>query len=147
MKPVSIEQQLRALKQLALPALQLQYRQRYGRASTTDLPRPVLEAALSFPLQSALISQLRHRMQQTLIASEIIGEALTTDASQTVLIGEWRGRCHVAVVLDDGVVYQGQTYRSLKAVTKAITGQSLPVDRVFRMDHSPHGTEADHGRR
>ena len=40
----------------------------------------------------------------------------------TVLIRQWRGVSHRVTVLDTNVVYQGQRFKSLSEVARAITG-------------------------
>jgi hypothetical protein len=40
----------------------------------------------------------------------------------TQLIREWRGVEHSCIVLENGFEYQGQRYKSLSAVARAITG-------------------------
>jgi hypothetical protein len=45
-----------------------------------------------------------------------------TAAAGTVLVREWRGKPHQATMIDGGVIYQGECYRSLSAVARAITG-------------------------
>lgn len=43
-------------------------------------------------------------------------------APGTRLLREWQGVTHEVLVLPQGFVHQGQTYKSLSAVAKAITG-------------------------
>jgi len=40
----------------------------------------------------------------------------------TRLVRDWHGVGHTVVVLDEGFEYDGRTWRSLTAITKAITG-------------------------
>lgn len=48
--------------------------------------------------------------------------ATPTLATGSRLVREWQGTTHQVAVLDRGFAYAGQTYRSLSAVAKAITG-------------------------
>ena len=48
--------------------------------------------------------------------------ATPTLATGSRLVREWQGTTHQVAVLDQGFAYAGQTYRSLSAVAKAITG-------------------------
>jgi len=43
-------------------------------------------------------------------------------ATGSRLVREWQGTTHQVAVLDQGFAYAGQTYRSLSAVARAITG-------------------------
>lgn len=51
-------------------------------------------------------------------------KAVSTPALATGsrLVREWQGTTHQVTVLEQGFAYAGQTYRSLSAVAKAITG-------------------------
>ena len=52
-------------------------------------------------------------------------------APGTRLLREWNGRTHQVDVTDDGFVWNGETYRSLSAVARAITGARWSGPRFF----------------
>ncbi|MEQ9124058.1 MAG: DUF2924 domain-containing protein [Alphaproteobacteria bacterium] len=52
----------------------------------------------------------------------------------TRLVREWNGRTHVVDATPDGFVYAGETYRSLSAVARAITGARWSGPRFFGLD-------------
>jgi hypothetical protein len=54
-------------------------------------------------------------------------------AAGTRFIREWRGRTHVVDVIQEGVQYQGQTYKSLSQVARVITGARWSGPRFFRV--------------
>jgi Protein of unknown function (DUF2924) len=62
----------------------------------------------------------------------------------TVLMREHRGIRHTVTVAPDGLVWQDQTYPSLSAVARAITGTSWNGRRFFglRVKRKAHGAEA-----
>lgn len=49
----------------------------------------------------------------------------------TRLVREWNGRTHVVDVREEGFVFDGETYRSLSAVAKRITGAHWSGRRFF----------------
>lgn len=49
----------------------------------------------------------------------------------TKLLGEWHATTHEVLVIDEGFVWEGQTYRSLSAVAFAITGTKWNGHRFF----------------
>lgn len=49
----------------------------------------------------------------------------------TRLVREWHGATHTVVILDDGVEWRGQRYRSLSVVARAITGAHWSGPRFF----------------
>ncbi len=52
----------------------------------------------------------------------------------TRLMREWNGKTHIVDILESGVVYEGQTYRSLSAVARAITGARWSGPRFFGLE-------------
>ena len=49
----------------------------------------------------------------------------------TRLVRQWHGRRYEVVVLENGFSYEGQEYRSLSAVARAITGSYWSGNRFF----------------
>jgi len=47
------------------------------------------------------------------------------------LLREWHGVTHEAVILDDGVLFRGQRYRSLSEVARIITGNRWSGPKFF----------------
>lgn len=131
----SLERQLRELQGLDRPSLSARYQKLYGRPVSRSVSRDLLEAAVGYQLQKQLIAQLRHRLVQVLTAGEAIIEAAATDYNRTVLIRTWRGKVHVVTVIDETeVLYQGQSYSSLEAVARLITGDRQSAEEFFGAD-------------
>jgi hypothetical protein len=55
-----------------------------------------------------------------------------------VLLREWQGVTHQVTVIEDGVLYRGQRYRSLSEVARLITGSRWSGPLFF-------GLKAKHG--
>ncbi len=53
------------------------------------------------------------------------------------LVREWHGRTHTVSVLTDGFEFDGQRYRSLTMITRAITGSHRSGPRFFGLGESP----------
>ena len=49
----------------------------------------------------------------------------------TVLVREWHGVGHQVTIIDKGVLYQGERYRSLSEVARVITGARWSGPRFF----------------
>ena len=49
----------------------------------------------------------------------------------TRLLREWQGESHVVEVLENGVLYRGEAYRSLSEVARSITGARWSGPRFF----------------
>ena len=64
----------------------------------------------------------------------------------TRLVRAWRGQTSLVTVTDDGVVYDGVTYRSLSAVAHQITGAHWSGPRFFGLrPAAPRPGAAAHG--
>ena len=61
-------------------------------------------------------------------------EGLLPFAIGTEFIREWQGRDHVVVMTRDGLLWSGQTFLSLSAVARAITGTRWNGRRFFGLD-------------
>ncbi len=119
------------------------------------LSRRLLEFAAAWQLQaerygglsSATQRQLKRAIAELAGAS---GQASARAASRrrsarprpapgTRLIREWGGRTHVVDVTETGVTYNGQPYRSLSEVARAITGARWSGPRFFGLDRTAQG--------
>jgi len=61
-------------------------------------------------------------------------------AEGTRLIRTWRGRTHDVLVTADGVTWRGQSYRSLSAVARAITGANRNGPAFFGLREGGEGS-------
>lgn len=55
----------------------------------------------------------------------------STAAAGTRLARDWHGETHVVDVMDKGVLYRGETFRSLSQVAQRITGAKWSGPRFF----------------
>ena len=78
----------------------------------------------SFGGLSPTLRQRLRRLGEELRATGRISSVGTQPAFKpgTRLIREWQGRTHEVTVLEHGFQWNGETYRSLSAVARAITG-------------------------
>jgi hypothetical protein len=51
----------------------------------------------------------------------------------TVLVREWQGTTHHITIVNDCFLWNGNTYRSLSAIARAITGTKWNGPRFFGM--------------
>lgn len=143
----NVEAQLAELRKLDPEGLRDLYQRHYGRAAPARVTPETLVAVIGFKLQKQLIAQLRFRMEQVMTAGEAIVSALAVSSSEAILIRQWRGKCHLVTLLDDEVVYQGQSYRNLAAVARVITRGRASAETLFYLDRGPKTSNrgAGHG--
>ena len=122
-------QEITRLPALDLPALRLRWAALFGAEPSPNFGRALLIRAIAYRLQEKASPGLKPATQRLLdrIADNPSKEAPRSipqlrATAGTVLIRQWRGASHRVTVLDTNVVYQGQRYKSLSEVARAITG-------------------------
>ena len=126
-----IEQEIAALGDLDHAALKQRWRALQGGDPPKRLSRQLLLRALAHAMQEKAFGGLSPTLRRRLgrLATELQSKGrIPSVASQpsfkpgTRLIREWQGRTHEVTVLEDGFQWNGETYRSLSAIARAITG-------------------------
>ncbi len=122
---------LAALKTLPMPQLKEQWR---GLFNTEPPPfnRRFLESRLAYRIQELAYGGLKPDTIRRLEAlaqefdapdtARLRGRFKSIPAAGTQLVREWQGIEHRVTVRDDGFEYQGQPFKSLSAIARAITG-------------------------
>lgn len=102
------------------------------------LPRktstPFLARLLAYELQARQHGGLRKRTRsalQAIVANGVPESPVKVATTGTRLVREWNGVRHVVDVTKEGAVYRGNTYRSLSAVAREITGARWSGPRFF----------------
>lgn len=91
-----------------------------------------LEAALHGPMDAKLARRLDLIAKQKNDRGRASSQ--TAPAIGSTLIREWDGVSYSVVVLKDGFLFRGQTYRSLTAIAARITGAHWSGPRFFGLD-------------
>lgn len=127
----SIEQAIAALGNLDHAALKARWRTLQGGDPPKRISRPLLLRALAYAMQEKALGGLSPTVRQRLrrLGAELqttgrIASIGTQPAFKpgTRLIREWQGHTHEVTVLEHGFQWNGETYRSLSAIARAITG-------------------------
>ncbi|WP_197706335.1 DUF2924 domain-containing protein [Magnetospirillum sp. 15-1] len=101
------------------------------------LGRKLMLLAIAYKLQERASGGLKSSVSRRIaLAGEAIaaGKApapVTTVKPGTRLLREWQGTTHEVIILDSGVRYRGETWRSLSEVARAITGARWSGPRFF----------------
>lgn len=97
------------------------------------LSQPFLRRFLAFEVQARQFGGLPKGFFYDL-DRQADGKAARPDAALKPggrLLREWNGGTHTVEVIDEGFHWNGQTYRSLSAVARAITGARWSGPRFF----------------
>ncbi len=113
---------------LSLSELREDWRTRFGSPPmhrAADLLRRVLAWRIQAEVQGGFDAATRR------LLSKGDSKLYTAPQPGMRLARDWAGRRHEVVVLDGRIIYEGQTYGSLSAVARHITGQRWNGPRFF----------------
>src|SRR5206468_10977412 len=117
------------LQALDTSALRLFWGQAFGGPPPKRLSRDLLLRALAYHVQEQALGGLRAATRRRLARAAMdLGRGPRPAVGPlaikpgTRLLREWQGVIHELIVLEEGVRYRGQTWRSLSAVAREITG-------------------------
>jgi Protein of unknown function (DUF2924) len=131
------------LEGLDLNGLRRQWRAHLGGEAPVHLPRWLLMKVLAYRLQSDAFGGLDTSIQRMLRSNNDRDAATPFDrrAPQTregvglkagaLLVREWKGRLERVMILEEGFVWNGQTFGSLSQIAKAMTGTTWNGHRFF----------------
>jgi hypothetical protein len=141
-------QELQRLRELETYDLQVRWRRTFGRSAPHHLPKHLLLRILAYKLQADAFGDLDRETIRMLgqIAREA-AKAKTTGTKDTqvvppveearglkpgtLLVREHEGVLHRVTVQAKGFTYNGQSFRSLSEVARAITGTRWNGPRFF----------------
>ena len=111
----------------------------FNRTLPVNISSKLIKRAVAYQLQVKAHGGLRPSTQKELrrIARstgtfcQVRRPPQTTVKPGTRLIRDWNGRSHVVEAIEKGFIWEGQTYRSLSAIARAITGARWSGPRFF----------------
>jgi hypothetical protein len=118
--------------------------QELGDKPPATLGRDVLALAVAYARQERLYGGLSKPVARELdrLLDRVLREGRSTEGpapstplprTGTVLVREWQGTTHHVTIVNDGFVWNGETYRSLSSIAHAITGTKWNGPRFFGM--------------
>ena len=116
------------LTALSLADLREEWELRYGPAPK-HRAGDLLSRVLAWRIQADAFGGFDATTKRLL--SKISSELLTAPQPGVRLARDWAGRRHEVVVIESGVVYEGQKYGSLSEVARKITGRRWNGPRFF----------------
>ena len=125
----SLANDLARLPSLDREALTAAWQTAYDSDPPRNISQPLMLRALAHRMQEQALGGVKQSTRRALMKIAEDGDATRETATPvtqvkpgTRLLREWHGATHEVTVLDDGVHYQGQRYRSLSQVAQQITG-------------------------
>jgi DUF2924 family protein len=126
----TISQELAKLKSASIRELKQQWRRLYGSEPPHRISRELLLRAVAYRIQEQALGGLKpstRKLLERLASDARRGRPLRLSPNApasvgTVLMRDWQGVTHEVRVLDRGVLYKRNRYRSLSEVARLITG-------------------------
>ena len=130
-----VEAAVAQLEGLELYALRAAWPMRFGPTPKVR-SRELLSHLLAWRLQAEALGGLDAETRKLLARppARLRGPQL---APGTRLVREWKGERHEAEIVEDSVLYRGETYASLSEVARAITGVRWSGPRFFGLRGRP----------
>ena len=136
-----LEDEIAYLRDLDLSGLRARWHSVFRRKAPDHLPRHLLYRIIAYRLQAERLGDLDRDTQRFLeraAESSGNGDELPAPGHRrhglqpgTILVREWDGKPQRVMVLDEGVAWNGTTYRSLTEVAFAMTGTRWSGPRFF----------------
>ena len=129
-------EQLAALNSLRGHALDIEWR-RVLRTSPPDISADLKRRAIAYRLQEKVYGSLSAavlRRLKALVAADPARDSCATGCPPkpgTRFVREWNGQTLVVTKTEDAYEYDGNTYRSLSEVARAVTGTRWSGPRFF----------------
>ena len=151
-KAAKLAQELKDLETRGDDELKNRWRSLYGTKPPQKIHRSLLIAAVAHRMQENALGALKSSVRRHLM--QAANNPATPRPSPhypslrpragTVLVRDWGGVTHQAKVLEDGIMFRGQRYKSLSEVARVITGSRWSGPLFFGLKavakDSNHGT-------
>lgn len=124
---MSVEDDVRALEEMGLHELRSEWRRRFGAPPTLRSPE-IVRRCLAWLIQTQAYGGVHARLRRRLRGEASVGEGLEPGSR---LVREWRGQRHEIEVLENGYLWEGQTFKSLSPIAFAITGARWNGPKFF----------------
>src|SRR5439155_12332295 len=132
--PAAIEAEIAHLRSLALDALRRRWRVILGRTPPAGLSKHMLGRMIAFRLQEQAFGGLDRESRTFLDGlARHRGSPRRRLKPGTVLLRDYQGQRHTGPVAPHGFDWEGNTYASLSAIARAITGTAWSGPRFFAL--------------
>jgi hypothetical protein len=126
-----LETELIRLAGLPLADLRNEWQAAYGGDAPTISPA-LLRLGIAYRWQEKALGKLPARVAQRLSGGRT--ERPTPLSPGTQLVRGWNGRTVSVMVTEGGFSFEDQTYRSLSAIAREVTGTAWSGPRFFGLD-------------
>ncbi len=127
-----VAREVAALGGLARVELAARWTRAFSAPPASDVPPALMRKALAWEIQKKAFGGHAPKVLRALKAATG-GKATAASSARpgTRLVREWNGVIHEVEALEDGWRWRGETWTSLSAIAKAITGAKWSGPRFF----------------
>lgn len=134
-----IDEQLAALATMSPVQLRAEWRRVY-RSPVPCFTPDLLTRAIAWKLQEQHFGGLSTQLRKQLSASGARPSAAAPSLKAgTRLVRSWQNRTYSVLVTEDGLQFEGKTYRSLSVIASEITGTHWSGPRFFGLRKQTNG--------
>jgi len=152
----ALNAQLAALSELGAPELRAEWRRLYRSHPPKLLRRDLLQLGVAWKLQeralgglSAATKRQLDELARTMATKSDLAKARKVTLKPGArLVRAWGGETHEVLVVEDGFLWQGKTWRSLSVIAREMTGTHWSGPRFFGLGKAkaePTGGDAATG--
>ena len=136
---IDLESAIAALATMPYTELRENWQRLYRSHLPKKLSRDLLELGIAWKLQeralgglSAATKRQIAELARTMEAKADLAKARTVSLRPGArLIREWNGETHEVLVVEDGFLWRGRTWRSLSVIAREMTGTKWSGPRFF----------------
>lgn len=140
-----LECQLAALSEMGAPELRAEWCRLYRSHPPNLLRRDLLELGVAWKLQERVLGglsaptkrQLAELARTMATKSDLAPARKVTLKPGARLVRAWGGETHEILVVEDGFVWRGKTWRSLSVIAREMTGTHWSGPRFFGLTSTP----------
>lgn len=122
------KEELAALVALPASALPAEW-QRVYKTSAPRLSPDLLRRGIAYRLQERAYGKLPAKVAREIAAAGRKKEPGVSPGTR--LVREWNGRTIDVITTEEGMIWEGRTYRSLSAIAREVTGTPWSGPRFF----------------
>lgn len=151
----ALKAEIRRLPDLSLGELRMRWRELFGNTAPISLRRRFLAQAVAYQMQVDAFGDLSSSAKRRL--REIATAVHRRDASAagaarwiqpgTQMIRQWQKETHTVTATPEGFEWKGQTYKSLSAIARQITGTNWNGYTFFGVKRATPGNKNAAGSR
>ena len=138
-KENSLSSELAAIVTMTYAELHLAWRRHYRAIPPKKMSRDILELGIAWKIQENKLGGLGAAVKRQIAELASTMEAKSDLAKPRAislkpgarLLRAWEGVTHEVLVVEDGFLWAGRTWRSLSAIARAITGTRWSGPRFF----------------